>query len=272
MKKAMQRSRMQKAFTLLETLLALSLTVLLICASTATLTLYGQYRIRGLEGMRQSKVIHGTLADLQSDLKACYSSYDPALITVDTGRDTSLTSPSSTVGEEQFLAFSAQQKHPIRLVGRSNAILLTRQSVNARFYWSEQNPIAKEYQILWLAPNTQSIRLPACIERFQAFEQDFRVPKDLNPKSPALFRCSIPLTDSWKRPSGSYTSSNSDAPSWEKNEEVHQLEFRYFDGTYWQTEWNSHQQNNRLPSAIEVRVSFVGSTEQLMRFVIEVPQ
>ena len=260
--------QVRTGFTLLETLLALSLLTILMVTVAASITLYAQYRHRGLEGAREAKVLLGTLEDLQNDLSACYNLRDA---TLEPPVDHNAANPDTSLGQEHFLAFSDAQSRPIRFVGRSNAILLLRQGLNPRFEWTECDPLASESQILWLGTGTTSIRLPSALEQRRTVEHEYRIPNEVTPAIAGLHRCWLPVTDK-QIARDTPNTKNRLTQVWDKNREVQQIQFRYFDGTHWRRDWNSHAEENRLPAAVEIELVLVSAPQKPMRFVLRLPR
>lgn len=274
-----RRRQLRTGLTLLETLLALALTTLLMVTIVASTTLYAQYRFRGIEGARHAQVLWGTFSDLQNDLQACYGAAHDELpqLTAAQGQEaasqeTASFSTNSNMAQERVLAFSTSQPQPVRFIGRENAILLLHQGTNPRFAWNEFHPTTDESHVLWLAPQTRAIRLPYALEERREVEREFALPGELAGKVPALWRGVMPVVDprisreSWPGYQASL------GTSWDKNPAIHQLQFRYFDGDSWRREWDSHRQENRLPLAVEVQLTFVSSPKPPMRLVLGMPQ
>lgn len=276
----LNRSRRHwEGFTLLETLLAISLMLLIIVSIVATTSLYAQYRNRGIEGARHSKIQLGTIADLQDDLHACYSLEEfPDTLSDELNVKKDNSNPiESNVATERVLSFEEANAKPIRFIGRPNAILLLRQGSNRRFEYIDSDPTSSQYQVLWLAPKTTTIRLPHAKEDIRIAEKEFKAPREGNPneqgqKAAAFFRYSISSPDFQLSKTPRLDSRNSMENGWERNDEIKEVRFRFFDGTQWQNEWNSHLQNNRAPAAVEVRLSLVARPDQTQRLVFRMPE
>lgn len=266
---AFNTRRAPSGFTLLETLLALSLLTTLMVTIVASIGLYAQYRQRGIEGVREAKVMLGTVEDLQNDLNACFALADATRVPA---IDSDATSPSTSFAKEYFLTFSDTQLRPIQFVGRSNAILLLRQGVNPRFEWTDRHPLVSESQILWLATRTQSIRLPYALDQQRPIERVYQVPNEVIPASEGLHRYWSPVVHQLMSQDTSIRGTNKPMPIWDKNTEIQQIKFRYFDGTDWRPVWDSHLQENRLPVAVEVELVLVSSPQKETRLVLRLPR
>ena len=222
------------------------------------------------QGVRFAQALLGTVNDLRDDLQACFDLHEvgPASSPMfQEGSPTRERVGDSGTAQERVLSFSARQQKPILFVGRDDAMLLVRQGANAQFIWEESEPLASEYQVLWLAPQTRAIRLPYAMDQQRTVEREYKVPTELDSR-PATHRCSTPIIQPHANGESFSGNAHSVRAAWDKNTEVQQLSFRYFDGAVWQREWNSHLQNNRLPLAVEVQLTLTCSPRQPMRLVI----
>lgn len=254
-------------FTLLETILAISLITVLFVAILQTTSLYVQYRARSVDGNRLVKVLNGTVEDLRNDLRACYPGDQTEMLATKGPPQDSAFQESilgSQIGE-RFLSFENDaNEQAIHFVGRPDAILLLRQGQNGRFGVSHypQN----QQQVLWLAPRLNSVRLPKSVSAGRPSEREFRAVDS----GTGLKRTCFPVSGMGGIPQ-SPSAGRSGTQIWDTNQEVQRVEFRYFDGVKWLKEWNSHSRNEQIPLAVEVRLVLAISDARNFRVVIRLP-
>jgi hypothetical protein len=254
----------RRGFTLLEALLAISLTSVLMVAIMASTSLYVQYRSRAIEGNRSAKILKGTLEDLRNDLRACYQGEPKTVMTLNVPTNTGV---SEQVITERLLNFSSNEtERAIHFVGRPNAMLLLREGQNARLVGVGQDYASDHRQIAWVAPSVRSVRLPRSRLNDRVTQHDFRVPDDQD----ALHRAEVVVDAAGAFPSATQRR-NSDAEQWSTNEYISRMELRYFDGTQWNADWDSHLQNETVPLAVELTLALKSNPTRSLRFVIRLP-
>ena len=145
--------------------------------------------------------------------------------------------------QEQVLQLeSSVNERPIHFVGRAHAFLLLRHHRNDRFAAGVTKWVSRRSHVLWLAPPAKSVRLPKSVFGLKATDREFRSPL----AQEGFLRAEYDL------PGVKNQSPNTrqDAGDWNANAEIESVTFRYYDGSEWQSKWDSHlEEGGWLPIA-----------------------
>lgn len=263
-----RRFEQRRAFTLMETLAALTILGLVVSSLGASLHLYWKYRSISRSQITAAQLQRGLVEDLTSDLRLTLQ--DPiALRTAPVSPTNRIDSASGDTGGERFLNVTEQvlelpsdlRNQPVHFVGTSHALAVLHEQRNPRFDQARSiyQPAALTHVVWWV--NTDgSIRLPL----FHSGPQQIPVTVNASKDRKGLVR--ITRSDS-----GGSSDSSPDDDDWLVAANVISLRLRYFDGESWRTDWNSFQQHT-LPLAVEVCITIEDEPDYESPVVIWLPQ
>lgn len=242
-------AKARRAFSLLEVLLAIAILALILASMSVAISLLAKFRQRGMQNSEHAFVLLGICEDLASDLRAIASSpqENPTPST-----SSSEESWNLEVANERVLDFEANSASQwIDFVGRPNAIQFREAHANPRF---DPSPAYREIPalVLWMAPETREVRLPASQSGTSVQETTWRS------RHPTSLRRLIIERD------------RQDTPRETPLSDVVKLRFRFFDGLRWNDTWNSHLQNGQLPQAVEISLTLAHGEQQSMQRIIPI--
>ncbi len=246
----------REGYTLLEVLMAVSLTTLLLAAITMTTGSFVQLSTRSRQHLQQAAMADCLVEDLMLDLKAVVRS----------DGEKGTASPASSkpfdfepiadlaVGTERFLRWESEDTaSDVRLAGNAHALWIRREGRSPRFsekvmQVEDGTNSSTQQCLLWMSPSSQQFTLASVTGQGQKSDKTFRRPTNLT----GLIRASV--RNDLLRVSHCA-------------KEVLALEFRYWNGREWVEQWNSAIQNDALPFAVEIRVQWRAEPSQWHRYV-----
>lgn len=238
MKTSFSHRRCHSGFTLIETLMALALSSVLLVVVFRLTDSTVQYHIAGNDQVLASQRLLGLLQDLRLDIRSVpvdpHWQAAPSVL-----NDDSLPAiEASRITSQIQLADMEKTADPIRLAGDSRWLLLTLGKANPR--WPGDANQAQ--QVVWSIGNSGRITVPT---------------HEVNGR---LTNVSIPL-DSAVGLTRSRVNGSVKPITPEPVVSAQEAGFRYLADGRWRSSWNSSMEQ-RLPDAIEVRLTFPGEATQ----------
>ena len=255
MPRSHQRKFAYGGFTLVEVLLAISLSAVLIGAAFTALQQTITLQRRGNEQIQAAQVALGLMRDLENDLQRIAGNQldvpPTRPLASRAERGIGSTRQLYRVGElafgERFTNIDSIDESPMVLFGTANQLVLTLDAENSRF--GNSNPIGPAITplrtIVWCIGEGKPIRAALTSSKGLAREKIVGETAAYH----GLIRISLPAGVLQREQLATVT---------QLDTEVAKLGFRYFDGLLWSETWNSASQKS-LPQAIEVRCSTDGS-------------
>ncbi|XZE51586.1 hypothetical protein SH139x_003243 [Planctomycetaceae bacterium SH139] len=261
------------AFTLLETILSLALISLLMVGVTTGIALYAQYQGRGVIGVRDAKILAGTIADIRDDLRACYPSDQTSVPTAEAPRnpfETSLTPRNESKRQSNFnekVLFFEQTdgEEIIHFVGRPEAMMFRRHGGNQRFAGEGFESDSAVQLVVWVSPSLERIRLPQTFSKQRMTECLVRTPTNRSGLWRAVRTLPSFPTTGLLRLSREDLIAQSD---WLCNDRIAAASFRYFDSQQWLVEWDSHLRDGEIPAAVELTIVLATRPDRTDRVTI----
>lgn len=238
------------AYTLLETILALSLTMVLMTSVVTATSLYWKFQTNTTKLMTPALVLSGVLEDVSSDARAVVGTPGSSIASAFNNPDVR-NSLGDNIRERVLVFGKDAQEKPIHLVGNSTSLALLRAGKNARFFREGSANTTSEHTIVWLSPEREETRLATTRNGNRIIERTISRPTGAK----GLIRIDL---------------DNANEPAHAIEEVIH-AQFQYFDGTRWFREWNSFERNERLPHAIAMTLEVSGKLGQPFRSVIAIP-
>ena len=240
----------RSGYTLLESLLALSLLLVLMVTVITATSLFMQFRSQAADRILPAFSLTSLLEDIGSDLRSAegyttedYREFDASQSEVF----------DSQIGERVLNIDISRLGSRVHFVGNESAFVLVRLGSNSRFYEASSPLSAPRQSVLWIGPDSNEVRLATHRSGKQTLEHTIQRPK----KSSGLVRTELDVKNQ-------VTSANS-------IEEVSRIAFRYFDGRVWHSKWNSYLKGNRLPHAVEIILELKEGLASPFRTVICIP-
>ncbi len=277
-------------FTLIETLLALALCVLLMSAVFSAIYLQERTRAAGERQVAKALFTWGIVEDFTSDLRSATGSLNVAVRPVpppanSLGAINSVRGPA--IGEkmldvrERILNINLPPRvEPIGLIGESDVLVVQTSGANARF--SDRSTAAAP------AANQPVSRLVAYFvhdgqPRRMALGRQNGIPQFASWQTSAKTKGLVRIERTpWFFGGQQWSAQTSqDDPLHLISPQVRAIRFRYLDGLDWKDRWDSVAQH-ALPTAVEVTLTWILSdgsessplelAEEVRRFVIRLPQ
>lgn len=269
------------AFTLLETLVALALLGMIMASVGASIDLYWKYRTLSRERISAAQILRGVMEDLNCDLRSgAAPQANPSASRLEvpdflqsgrgsTGNRPPGNGPAAALppGLERTLRVQEQQLNltdsgttPLHFAGSATWMALLTYSDNPRFATNRATyNRAEPRHVVWWWNDGSSVRVPLTQKGRQISVSDLTAPDQPH----GLVRVVKPFADNPTNARQQATGLVSD--------KVSAVQFRYFDGFHWHTEWNSATSFS-IPRAVEVSLTLDGQSEPLSPFMIWVPQ
>lgn len=262
-------------FTLLETLVAISLLGVIFILSNSALQLYWKYRAISGECVTSSHILRGLIDDLTGDLRSVAEGGAGATTIEEKQPEvvgTAAVNGTTPPGLERLLRVQEQQLNlqlndhgtPIHLYGTRDTLALLTCCESARF-----RQVGAEYHsagylhVVWWINKGSSVRIPLTHigpQKIQTVFDASRLPHGL---------CrDVKSSDADGRPQRT-------AEKIKRlmliSDRVRLLLFRYSDGVSWTHEWDSTVRGT-VPIAVEITVGMQGDVGNARTFVVAVPQ
>ena len=240
MKRMLSMSRLQPAFTLIETLLALGLSSVLLLVVFNLIDSTVTYHVTGNDQVLVSQRLIGLLQDLRMDIRSVEADPHWNAVPLQTETlDPRLEAASRMVSQLQLTDLE-KFAEPIRLAGQKDWLMLTLPHANPRWPGDAQ----RFQQVVWSLSGHGSVTVTTHDDHGRWTTQSI---PDLG--KPGLIRSRL-MEKSQRQVI---------RPDLVVPAEV--LNFRYLSDGRWQTNWNSSSEK-RLPDAIEVSLQISGDAEQ----------
>jgi prepilin-type N-terminal cleavage/methylation domain-containing protein len=256
-----QRSiaRPRRGYTLIEALLALSLSAILLAATFDALHQYYVLESHAAGRIKDAQIALGLMRDFEGDVLRVTSWENEA---VSTERDLSGIIPTELLDRAQQLRFrelllqiESQNETPITLHGTNRTLVLTVAGVNARF--AESDALGTQdgslRQIVWGLGDGRPLQATLV----QLREQPRTLTLGGASGQRGLLRIVVPFAGQAQVDQASVVT---------VLREADRLQFRYSDGRGWYDEWSTTSRKS-LPQAIEVKVAMAGAADEL-RWVV----
>lgn len=260
-------------FTLVEALLALSLSIVLMSATFSALHQYARLENRGTKQVSEARVALAVMRDLECDVQRIAAELidRPAQAQgrVADANDQLVVDSFSTMASqfdqlndsafgEKHLQFESLDQQPIVFFGTETQLAITATGQNSRFQTrnaGQRNELSPKETIAWCIGNGK--RLQLALQRERGNEVITEIPETVGRLGLLRLTCK-----DGKQGTGISCDVQEIAPK------VNQLHFRYFDNSQWHDQWNS-ELAKALPDAIEVEFSVDDSPDRY-RWVITV--
>lgn len=274
-----RRSPARRGFTLLEVLLALALTVVLLSLLTFSISVYLRASNAGRDDVERSQLARVLLRRMSDDLRSTLWRNEADAASSDSasssdapaasGSGSGSTSGSGATSGSQSGSGSGTGGNTGSGSGSGNSSGDSNSSTSVSDS-TELPPVTglfgNQYEV-----QIDVSRLPRIEQYASAVVTSTDLVSDV--KTVAYFcqtatsgvstSASGLVRREFDRAATSYASTNGDVSAWEQGlapiaQEVTAVEFRYFDGTEWLTEWDS-QAKNALPLAVEIAIQLASS-------------
>lgn len=240
----------RSGYTLLESLLALSLLLVLMVTVITATSLFMQFRSQAADRILPAFSLTSFLEDIGNDLRSTEG------YTMEDHREFDASESEvfdMQIGERVLNIDISRLGSRVQFVGNDRAFVVVRLGSNSRFYEASSPFSTPRQSVLWIGPETNEVRLATHLSGKQTLDHTIQRPK----KTPGLVRSELDVNNQ-------VTSSHS-------IEEVSRIAFRYFDGRVWHSKWNSHLKGNRLPHAVEIILELKEGLASPFRTVIGIP-
>lgn len=262
-----------RGFTLMETLVALGLCGLIVGSVGTSIDLYWKYRTQSRDRVTSSHVLRGIVEDLTGDLRSAMAharvrSADSLEIPDNVRAAIDPVALPSTVESslrihEQFLNLETGQTGTrIHFVGTRSAIAILTDHRSPRFTHGKlAYKGVRQQHVVWWVNNGQSLRLSL---------------SQIGPRQVQSSLTAAGLPDGLVRatePFGGDESVSKTAANTTQliSMDVTTVQFRYFDGFEWHTEWESSKRM-ALPTAVEISLTLKDQSSRVNTFVVSIPQ
>lgn len=256
------RRNHRRGYTLIEVLLALTLSVMLMSAVYGALHHHYVLKTRGTEQVKFAQAALGLMHDFAGDVERVRSLDAESDETNSSDRrgveERLLSNLSSAAIGERLLEIENDAESPILLHGTSRQIVLTATGRNDRFQTlpSAEGANGNAEQIVWAIGRDKPLR--AAISEYAGETRVQTIAASAGRLG--LLRVAIPTTGRSRAERGLAT---------EVLSQVKELRFRYFDGSRWLENWSTAETKN-LPRAIEV-VFWISGSDESHRVVLALP-
>lgn len=233
--------RERKGFTLLELLLAASITALLMTAVSSVLFRHYQFSLKGQEVTEQARGIMVLTNRLQEDLRRIGFEINRS-DTQDPGLDL-----KSNIGERVLQWDTQFMLDPVGIYGKEDVLFISRMVPAVGSQASPDAPLVHEY-LVWSSRNTEHFQLPVrdATDAVQLVSAErAKAPHFLGPVS----RSVVHLQESPQNLAAQHFPID-----------FERLRFRYFDGNTWVSEWDTVHRH-ALPRAVEIEIWQTGYSE-----------
>lgn len=245
----------RRAFSLIELIVALALSVVLISAIYSAISLHWRYETLGRERINRAQVSLAILRRMSEDLGSVMFSV-PAV--TETEEEAETTTTDSTTDEETESTSSTTSVTPVSLgiVGTANSLQLDVSQLQLQDFVPVVDP--SEPVATTPAIPSELVRVTWTLIRPQRSADPSATGLQSLIINPALVRDLVDrLQESVPDEVADASSTVTEIPdSSILAREVVELQFRYFDGYSWVAEWDSTEMG-RLPRAVEVSLGFL---------------
>jgi prepilin-type N-terminal cleavage/methylation domain-containing protein len=245
----------RRAFSLIELIVALALSVVLISAIYSAISLHWRYETLGRERIDRAQVSLAILRRMSEDLGSVMFSVPAA---TETDEEAESTTTDSTTDEETESTSATSSVTPVSLgiVGTANSLQLDVSQLQLQDFV----PVVDPSEPVATMPSIPSelVRVTWTLIRPQRSADPSATGLQSLIINPALVRDLVDrLQESVPDETADTSSIAREIPdSSILAREVVELQFRYFDGYSWVSEWDSTEMG-RLPRAVEVSLGFL---------------
>ncbi len=259
-----QTQLVRQGFSLLETLLALTLCTVLLAATWSSIQLYWSYRTRSQDRIAAATLLRAVAEDLQLDIRSVVA--PPAPVPTDlepVAAESTINGMVPMITEREFRERLLEldplsSVQPVRFAGGSDWVILLSTQDSPRF------PVAYSPQrmrhTVWCSAHRQKRRFPIA----QAGDTSKYATVDLSGEPHGVARAQLPVS---MQPvvNGSGRAGKS------VYERLESIAFEYFDGAVWHRSWDS-EATHSLPLAIRISLKLEGGSTHCSPVVVAIPQ
>lgn len=251
----------RRAFSLIEVIVALALSVVLISAIYGAISLHWRYETLGRERIDRAQVSLAILRKMSEDVGSVMFSVPKVEETEDSSTTTTSTETTSTTEETSTETTNTAVEAPVSLgiVGTADSLQLDVSQPQVQDFVTVVDPSAPSTTPLPI--QSEMVRVTwALVRPNRSLDPDATGLQSLI-TNPALARdVTDRLQESVPDDTASALSTTSTATEIPESSilarEVVALQFRYYDGYSWVSEWDSTEKG-RLPRAVEVSMGFL---------------
>lgn len=251
-------------FTLIETLVAVSLCGVLLAAAYTAIGLYWKHRSLSQQRIASAQVLRAVVEDITLDCRSAVPERHAKPLDED-DETSQNNAQEKLITEEEFrtrlrLLGIMSSGEPIHFYGRSDVLLLLTSYDSTRF--PQRRPGQRLRHVVWFVNQQNPVRVPVTVGD-KPVTQEISLPD----QPPGLTRLELDVNSATLQ--SDTVSPRTNEPS--LCDDVVSIQFEYFDGEGWIDQWSTSDVR-RLPEAIRVQLQLRNQTTTHEAVVIRLPQ